>query len=379
MVYFIPFILCVFGHLKFDREYGHKGTWFLWVIIYLYLVLLIGLRYKVGGDTYNYMEYFNWCPELDLWEPFDISLFEPGFTLFSSAIKTIWNDIYFYQTVIAAIMVFLLMSFIKQNTRYIYIGMLLVYVSMFLYFSTEIIRESIAVCICLLSYKLLENKKYLLYYAIALLSLTIHSSASFMLILPFFLRIRLNGRFLLVLLSFMFICLLLSPLIEYLSNYYIFEKLLRYNHMGNVGYAWKGFRTIYFSVIPFVIMYLCKFKYKIVPKFESIVCVQILMGIGIWFYSVIFQRLINYTCIFVFVSIAEMLGTILCSKEYRLKYSNRIINIRRKTARILLVLLIAFHSSFYIHLSFYERYYPYHSVFDPVDEPLREKYVAGQD
>ena len=147
MIYLLPLFLLIIGFKVYDRPYTQKKGIGLWIFVLICLVLIIGLRYKVGGDTYNYMNYFGLSPELNYWEPFDTFGFEPGFSLLTSAIKTISDNLYVYQTIIAFLLTFMLMIFIRRNTPYKFLALLLIYISMFLYFSTEVIRESLAIMI----------------------------------------------------------------------------------------------------------------------------------------------------------------------------------------------------------------------------------------
>lgn len=371
--------MLVIGYLSYDRDDKKKQSRFLWALVYVTLVAIMGLRYKVGGDTYNYMTYFSWAPELQYWQPFDISGFEPGFSLLTSAVKTYTDDIYIYQTIISLIMTFMLMFFVSRNTTYRFLAMLFIFVAMYLYFSTEVIRESLAVGGLLMAYPLLRDRKYLPYFAICLLLITLHSSAALCFLLPLFRNLKLNSRFFVYVLGFIIFGFVMAPLMQRLSDYFIFQKLLRYNRQAYVGYAWCGLRFIYFSLLPFLTLYWCKHKFHLSIKFENIICLQILFGIGLWFVPIVFQRFMNYTIIFYLVALADVIGTVTRDPWYRGQLTIAARQGRGQLAKILLVLTIMAHSSYYIHLNFYEIYIPYHSIFDPIEEPMREKYVAGQD
>ena len=379
MIYIIPLIMLVIGYLTYDRITKKNKSKALWFLAYVTLVAIMGLRYKVGGDTYNYMTYFSWSPELQYWQPFDLSGFEPGFSLFTSAIKTYFDDIYVYQTIISALMTFMLMYFINRNTSYRFLAMLLIFVAMYLYFSTEVIRESLAVGGLLMAYPLLRDRRYIPYYAVCFFLLTLHSSASLCFLLPLFRNLKLNRRFFLYVFAFIVFGFIMAPLMERLGNYFIFQKLLRYNNQAYVGYAWCGLRFIYFSLLPFLTLYWCKYRFHLKIKFENIICLQILFGIGLWFIPIVFQRLINYTIIFYLVALADVIGTVTRDPLYRKPLTVAVRKRRGQLAKLLLVLTLMAHSSYYIHLNFYEIYIPYHSFFDPKEEPMREKYVAGQD
>ena len=379
MIYFLPLFLMIIGFKVYDRPNAQRKGMTLWLFVFILLVLIIGLRYKVGGDTYNYMNYFANSPELTYWEPFDSSGFDPGFSLLTSTIKTFTDNLYIYQTIIAFLQTCMLMVFIRRNTPYKFLALLLLYISMYLYFSTEVIRETLVIGGFLLAYPLLERKKHVSYYIVSLLLLTLHSSAVLCLFLPLIRNLTLNRKFIIYVLLFIVLGFAMAAVMQRLGSFFIFRKLLRYYEHSYVGYAWSGFRFIYFSILPLWFLYLSKNRLRLNVKYENIICLQILMGIGLWFVPIVFQRLINYTIVFYLVSLAHVIGT--CSRDfqYRRKISVNAYKSRCQLVSILLFFTILAHSSYYIHLDFYERYIPYHSVFDPIEVFEREKYIAGQD
>lgn len=377
MIYLIPIILCLLGILVYDNPAKKSKGWLLWSILFLTLVSIFGLRYKVGADTYNYMHFFSWSPTIDRWEPISLSGFEPGFTWLTAVIKSFTDDIYAYQIVLSFLMTLLLMDFIRKNTDYRFLAMLLVFVSMYFYFSTEVIRESLAIAGLLTVYPLLEKKHYILYILFVLLFSTLHFSALICLILPLANKLSLNRNFFLLLCAFLLCSFALFPLITMLSNYYVFERLLRYDDNLNVGYGWKGFRFIYFGVLPMYIVNLFHKRYRVPCKFEGIICLQILFSFGLWIIPVIFQRLINYTIIFYLVSLAQMTGTVLRSSDWKKNCASNMLQSQRVMARLLLIITIIAHSTYYIHLSFYKIWIPYHSFFDEVEVTERSKFVPG--
>ena len=379
MIYLFPILFLIIGYKIYDKPYSSKSGYTLWSIVFILLVLIIGLRYKVGGDTYNYMTFFSWSQELSLWEPINPAAFEPGFSLLTSAVKTFSDNIYVYQTIIAVLQTYMFMLFIRKRTPYKFLALLLLYISMYIYFTTEVVRESLAIGGLLMTYSLLEKRKYVLYYMFSLLLMTFHSSAVICMCLPFIRHLKFKNNFIVYVLIFAVFGFFCAGIMQKLGSYYIFQKLLRYFEYGNVGYAWCGLRFIYFSILPTLTLYLAKRKLKINVMFENIICLQILMGVGLWFVPIVFQRLINYTIVFYIVSLSNIIGTCLRDLKYKSSISQYSQKCRGQLVKLLLYLTIIFHSSYYIHLNFYERYIPYHSVFDPIDVYEREKHVAGSD
>ena len=164
-----------------------------------------------------------------------------------------------------------------------------------------------------------------------------------------------------------------------LSSFFIFQKLLRYLDQGYVGYAWCALRFIYFSLLPMLTLYLAKNRLKIYVKYEHLICLQILMGVGLWFVPIVFQRLINYTIIFYLVSLADIIGTCLRNQKYRSSISAYSRRCRTQIVSILFLFTILAHSTYYIHLNFYKIFIPYHSIFNPIDEAEREQFVPGHE
>ena len=377
MIYLIPILLCLLGHYLYDRPGRTKKGRVLWVVLYFVLVLIFGLRYKVGGDTYNYMNFFEWSPTLSDWTVLNLTGFEPGFSLLTAVIRTFTDSVFVFQTVISALMTGLLMRFVFRNTRFPYLAMLLIFIAIYPYFSTEIMRESLAVTGLLTIYPLLEKKKYLPYFLLSALLCTFHLSAVIWFFLPLLKSLRFNKRLLLYMLIVLVLSWLMVPVLDRLSSIPIFERLGGYVHQQYVGYAWVGLRFIYLALIPILLLYIGKIRYKIPVRFESIICLQILFGFGLWGIPIVFQRLINYTVVFYLVATAEMLGTLLRDRYFFKNTTDHAFSARRVLSRALLVLTLLAHSSYYIHLRFYQMYLPYHSIFDQVDVPERERFIQG--
>lgn len=379
MIYLLPLFLMIIGFKIYDRPYAQKNGTFLWLIVFIVLVLIIGLRYKVGADTYNYINYFLWAPEISYWKPFDLSGFEPGFSLLTSVLKSLSDNLYVYQTILSFLQTLMLMYFVKRSTPYKFLALLLIFISMYLYFSTEVVREFLSIGGLMLAYPLLEKRRYILYYIVCLFLMTLHSSAVICMFLPFVRNLKFNKVFILYIFLFAFLGFSIAVIMQKLSSFFIFQKLLRYLDQGYVGYAWCALRFIYFSLLPMLTLYMAKNKLKIDVKYENLICLQILMGVGLWFVPIVFQRLINYTIIFYFVSLAHVIGTCLRNPQYRSSISAYSRRCRTQMVSILLFFTILAHGSYYIHLNFYKIFIPYHSIFDPIDEPVREQFVPGQE
>lgn len=368
MIYIIPLILILIGIINCDINRHNKSS--LIVILFTFLTLLIGLRYKVGGDTYNYINFYEYSPDVYDWNPYNIALFEPGFSYLTAIIKTFTNNIYLYQTIIAIIFNILLFRYINNNTRYFFSTIFIIYIAIYLYFTTEIIRESIAVGIIINAYSLAQKRHYSLYFAMVMLSMLFHSGAIIAIIFPVVSKIRFNRNFLLICTITVLLLIVSQPIMHFLSSYSILNKINRYISYQNVGYLWAGFRFIYFGLIP--LLFLCFFKKRERIQYEGLICFQFLLSLGLFFVPIIFQRLINYTIIFYLSSLVNLTMPAI---SQRIKYQKK--SLRSQVSFFIVILTLIAHSSFYIHLNFYQIWIPYHSIFDPIEESMRLQFVAG--
>ncbi|MBL4677493.1 MAG: EpsG family protein [Mucilaginibacter sp.] len=217
MIYLLTLIMLAFFAFKYDFLKTHDGKPGLiekgsYNVALISLIAIAGLRYKVGGDTFTYMESFEDIPFIWDFKNFDFSTatFDPLWFVFSSISKSIINDFVFFQILHAIFINVIIFKFFKKFTSFKFTAVLIYYLFLYEYFNMEIMRESLAICMLLLSYSFLETKKWYKYYLYALIGFLFHSSAIAMLILP----LLYNRKFKLVpvlILSALLLIILLLP------------------------------------------------------------------------------------------------------------------------------------------------------------------------
>lgn len=354
----------------YDFTSKYKGKNFLWIVIYIYLILLIGLRFEVGGDTLTYMSWFEWAKPLSRWNPFDLeNVFEPGFTFIVACVKEFGGEFYHFQIVHAIIINSCIFYFISKNTKYRFSSLLVGFLTYYIYFSTEILRESIAIFIFILNFKSFIYKKWIRYYIGIFFCIFFHLSSSFLLILPLLYKLKFDASYLKYIILFIFVCIFLQPLFSIIAEVapVVGDKAEGYGRHSNVGYLWAGLRILQFSIIPLLTLIICKYIFHIKPKYEIAYLILIILGIGILFSPIIFQRFTNYFYPLLALSLAD----VIC-KNIRSKNHNKIY------ASILLTIVITFgYGSFYIYLDFYQRWIPYSSIYNPQSYSVRYKFYGG--
>lgn len=116
MIYILIIFVLLYGSIHYSKH-EDKGNIYL-LVEYFLIVLAMGLRYKVGGDSLNYFYAFQSWPtlsEISSYQ-FDISKYNVGWIFFSAICKAIYNDFVTLQLVQAAIVNAAFFYFFKKNT-----------------------------------------------------------------------------------------------------------------------------------------------------------------------------------------------------------------------------------------------------------------------
>lgn len=249
----------------------------------------------------------------------------------------------------------------------------------YLYFNTEILRESIAICCFILSWEYLQNGDYKKYYAWVVIALLGHYSASFCLFLPCIKKMKLRINFLFVLLGVLLISILGVGLL--VNNIDLLASILPKNLLGKIyayfvnDYNRLGPMGILFGLIfnvctPLMLIYLSNKKNVVRNKeIEAFICLYVIVSIlGIFF--IIFSRFNNYLLPIYILYLCNFIS------ERRERFKKQSIFDMVFTGWILLAFIYPYLKSTEDVASgthFYNGWVPYHSVFDPLQVPERER------
>ena len=373
MIYLIVLVILLSGLFFFEKSNNprSKSSWlfFEWVV----LVLLAGLRYKVGGDTIWYYESFANAPTIS---ELSVSYFidsEYNFLwiILTAVCKTIYPDFVSFQIVHAIIVNTAFFMFFKRYIKKVFLAVLIYFVFYFFKYNTEILRASLAVSVFLFSFKYLENKNWSKYLLCAVIAMGFHSEAIVMVFFPLvhiLTKIRVNlstyiGLIVIavVLMSFNFIpamkgFLSFSEKMTNSIDFYANKTELGEN-ISLLGYG-KIFVT---SSIWLVIIYaLNKTQYKLFRGFAFVAYIITWLSYN---YSNIFYRVLDFTQPILIVSICLAFEL----------WSRRKFYIPKMILSFVIVVMLIDLIEYYLSGHFI-LFYPYSSVLDPVDYSAREFY-----
>lgn len=319
-----------------------------YLFIFIILVLFAGIRYKVGVDYISYNNLYNLDQGL-----YDMK--EKGFIHINEILNKNRIPFYFLTILFSFFSVLFTFSFIKHESKYIFLSILIYYCFGNFYFSTfNAIRQGLSIPI-FLNMLLFVRDKNLIYYFLVMLftSFFVHYSILLLAPLYFILTIRFN---ILIKLSIIIVSIFSSSIIIALisissySSYLLFE-----NFASPIPITYY---IIFILSIILFIHYLRQNKLSIMDIiYENINFIFILLFIQMIIFNnspliMILNRIIGYFTLTYVVLIPNYI-------HHFIKDSNR---------KILYILCVIIFSSFCI-LSLYLNGYknlmvPYRSIYE---------------
>ena len=299
---------------------------------------------------------------------------QPLWLLLNSTSKWIGPDFFVFQIIHALIINSIIFYFFSKYSRYFFTSILLYFLIFYGLYNFEILRESIAICFFLLSIDFYLNNKWFKYYFLAFLSLGFHYSAIILFVLPFLKKIKINIYSLFIMSLF---AIILNPyflkainlvsgsdgLSTSIATYFDYE------------YSFFGLLTILLLNItyPFILL---KFTSKKKSYYNSNLLLftkfYIISGVLSLLFFVFF-RFSNYFIPFLVLLISDTI--------HRVFRSKKIIHLRRTVAFCIFLSLTTLHTYKYFSdtsdkvttSKWYNHWVPYHSIFDPKIDPIREE------
>lgn len=381
MIYLFVFILLLIPVVRFDLMQIEKGRQLWLFLCWSVLVLVAGLRYRVGGDTLIYMVWFDTYPTWDdlSYFNFEEAKFNPLWYIFNALTKSIVDDFAFFQIVHAVIVNSVFFYFFKKYTPYYFTAIFVYGCAYYLYFNFEILREVMGICILMLAYPLLEKKNYLLYYILCVAAICFHYSAGVMLFFPLFYLFFKKESFVWTTLG----CLCILVLMSFVN---IVPLLLSFFVDGQLAVLSEKYFESEVSIGGMVYQFLLCLPTLILLYIHEKNQLDANHGFGrllmvsayIYFFSMFingFWRLSNY---FVPFFIIYFINTFYALYEYR--YQRQVTSVLMGMT----IMIFSFTSFYYYYKDqsdflpgarFYHIFHPYHSILSPEIDEFRERFI----
>ena len=376
IIYLLVLFYTLYMSYIYDGKIMNRTKILPYIILFVFVVLISGLRYRVGIDTLNYMEVYNSLPSIknvtEIFDSEDNYSIRPLFLLLVVISKLFSNDFWVCQLLHAIILNSCVFYFLYRESKYPFFCVAMYLFVYFFYFNMEIMRESLAVGVFLLARNVLYQRRWVRYCIYVFIASLFHYSAFFMVVYPFVLRLKLNKKFIYILLGSLWGFILLKPVINSLlyamDSTLLVKKIISYMDYSDSISSVKTFlvHILKYSLLPFIVLFLYK-KYSKTPfRYESLVLFHILIGVGVIFYQVIFARFTNYTQPFCVLLYAEFVYMV-----YRTFLIKNIFCIATSIL-IFVAILWDYNIQPVLGARRYNQWIPYYSIFNPQRDNIRE-------
>ena len=385
MIYLLVFILLLIPVVKYDwmAKTGGEKKWYYFILAVL--ILLAGLRYRVGSDTLIYMSMFEDCPKLAELKYFDFAeaQYNPLWYILNSISRSIFDSFTFFQIMHAVIVNSVFFWFFRKYCPlYYFSAILLYYIGYFCYFNMEILRESLCICLLLLSIPFYLRKQWLIYYIISIIALFFHYSAVVMLFMPLLqLFKKPSWKWQLVLffavILFMKVINVPALLLDVLGLNEQLTLLLK-NYL-DLERSFMGMLSEVIKYLPIFILICVRESNDISDKYDF---TPLLMGVVVPYSMAMgiggFARFINYFVPFIIIYLVNTIYKVL-TFDFKRK------QITFLSSMFALLLLLVNMTSYYLsdlsevypNTRAYVRCFPYYSVLSPKIDEHRERFVEN--
>lgn len=236
--YLLVFALVLFLAIKNNPKIDRR--WY-YVVIAVFTVFA-GIRDMIGGfDVYIYAEVYE--ARLEFIRTTDA--FEYGFRMLFLFLRNFSEDRHFMFFVVGMLFYLMQSAVIKKHSPLFYLSLYIIFCKFYL-MSFVYLRQELAMVVCWLAIPFITEKKYIKYAIFMVLAISMHKSALLFIPLYFVARIQFN-RFQILLLTALTIMISLTPIIDFIFEYFFeeFEDLEETRKVEGYHSRSKGINVFY--------------------------------------------------------------------------------------------------------------------------------------
>jgi len=377
-IFYLIFIgLCLYFCYRYDgiEEYDSHKQHRLWMMC-VYMILLTGFSYGLGGDKFVYMKEFQSYPgsfseaEDFIWLNFMMKGQMPLWTLTNLTCKVLFDSFYAVQLLESAAINIAVCFLVSKYTHRFFLFLLIYFFSLqYFIFNTEIMREGFAMSFALVGMHFFMTSRRWVFFTLLPFAILFHISATTALLFPF-IRFKITPISLLYALLISFSIWVFSDLVlgKVMMGVLggmgaIVQKVLFYSIQASTIFGFLR-SVLTYLVFPFIIAYTSMYyepsdeikKYK-----EKLLSFLILLGILASSFAG-FVRLFNYIQIFYLIMLADYFYLLFRIKEHL------IIRIGTMIGTIFLITLTYFIHYKSTNTYYYDYFYPYTCILNETDD-----------
>lgn len=372
-------MVLLYGFTRFDVYHNDTNKYIFYWFECVVIILVMGLRYEVGGDSFVYQSTFASYPPLSQASTFDFDNSRYGmlwnyFVMLCRSLSAEYYVLFLAQATIVNVSFF---RFFKKYSDRPFLAVLLFYLSLGVFiFNTEIMRAAISVSIFLWAFDFLIKKKYIIYYLFVLLAIGFHTESFVLIIYPLaahlLKRIEFGIKNITILLVASFVVIASLDTLGFLYKLFgtiedvtsSFDTYMDRQHTSVLH--WKVIVLEIIHLTPFVLLLWYRRKSK--DYINSFIVLYIFFRILAIPYGTIASRTNDFTFPFIIVALASTGGNYVKSVQLKSAFN------------YLRVFTVCYF--FYLYCYLVPLVYPYSSIFIQEHyayrEPLYEALMAGE-
>ena len=381
MIYFIFLLLLLVLSIRYDinGKTKYRDHWYNAVLVIL--ILIAGLRFRLGEDTINYLYFFYYDTPVLKDVSFDTFLNSgqpPLWILMNSIVKTFGGKFFIVQLIQAMIVNTLILKYFKKHSSYPFACVTLFFFWRYQWYSMVVMKAAIALSIILYANDFFLKKKKKKGFLLILIATGFHQSSIVLLIIPFLVFLRFNRLGVLILICTYFVGAFLQSklgdifqLIEFAEgtsrklNGYLDSDFMTQNHNLNF-YIIKIFPIIIYPIISILYM-------KNKCKSSLAINLEPLLMIGLLFQVMQFNIDIAYRYVYIY-----LIYYIIFIVHFFIEFSKNSLVLKRSLAyvRTFIVVFPFVFSIAYLYPLSQVNFNPYSSVIERSISKDREKFYA---
>ena len=208
MTYLLIFLVITYCVIKYDIcEYesgGDKWYRFIWI----YLTIVSGLAYRLGGDGIVYVWEYPMYTVSDGFSWTALTAYNnrlPAWVILNKLCKLVTGDYWFFKLVHAIIINSLFGHYIKTYTRYVFSSTLFYFLLLYFDLNFQLLRQVLAIGFFLYGIRFYEENNWLKYYIVSVIAVLFHESAVITFVFPLMKLIKYNKKSMIILFALVII------------------------------------------------------------------------------------------------------------------------------------------------------------------------------
>ena len=285
------------------------------ILAYFEILLIAGFRIPTGGDTQHYVDFYTYVTDISSYSDLN-SGFEIGYNIYNYLLSRVFHGPQYIIFFSIAIINYLVFKYILENSKIVWLSIVLYITLGFLFSFMNTTRFAIACAILLCSIKYLENSNFLKFTIVVLIAFSFHFSAIFFILIYFFKYIDLDKKknIILILVGTLALNYVFVPIFELIVQFH--GRYSSYMNTGGQFYS-SSFTNIIYAIQYLLLFIFCYYYNK--GKRNAPIVGALVLALSCAIVSMKIMMMIRFTTMFG-LTVVVLIANSLYKFRHTLKY-----------------------------------------------------------